>query len=223
VSFGPLGILIVGPIYLAVLIGIAGLYFLVFSVQLILKLTVVILEAWQTRPAKSKSAPLSGRTPARENQRTGRLKERLSSPGLPVVAPSDLVRLSVTTPTAADRPGQEVVDNYDTKTCELFASSLGDDVLRRASIFFEALATEKKFSSLRVVELIHASSARSIPGLLTTPLKRRAHELGLPLPFAGGKGALAYGGIPDPDPDKTTLAERTGRTQAASRHESRLP
>jgi hypothetical protein len=39
--------------------------------------------------------------------------------------------------------------------------------------------------------------------MLTSPLKRRAKQLGLPLPFHGGEGSLAYGGIPDPQPDES--------------------
>jgi hypothetical protein len=59
-----------------------------------------------------------------------------------------------------------------------------------------------RMNSVDLAAFLEVSSPRQISGLLTTPLKRRARQLELPLPFVGGEGSLPYGGIPKPDPER---------------------
>jgi hypothetical protein len=105
-----------------------------------------------------------------------------------------------------------VTASYDAETCALFVRPLGTALLERALILFNRLSEGSRLSSLDLAEAIGAAGPRAIGGMLTSPLKRRAKQLGLPLPFLGGEGALAYGGIPDPRPE-----EDAGRTYWADR------
>lgn len=111
-----------------------------------------------------------------------------------------------------DRPRPSVSSSYDAETCALFVSPLGTALLDRALTLFHQLSEGGRLSSLELAAAIEAAGPRAIGGMLTSPLKRRAKQLGLPLPFVGGEGVLAYGGIPDPRPD-----EDPGRTYWADR------
>lgn len=96
--------------------------------------------------------------------------------------------------------------DYDEPTCKRFVGELGEQVRERAWVMFGLLDRQG------VIDSVHLASAlgitpRELSGYLTTPLKRRAKALRLPLPFAGGLGSEAYGGIPSPSPDMD--AERT--------------
>jgi hypothetical protein len=96
--------------------------------------------------------------------------------------------------------------DYDDPTCERFVGELGEQVRERAGVMFGLLDRQG------VIDSVHLASAlgitpRELSGYVTTPLKRRAKMLRLPLPFAGGLGSEVYGGIPSPSPDMD--AERT--------------
>lgn len=112
-----------------------------------------------------------------------------------------------------ERPRPIVDVEYDKPTCSLFVNSLGTRVLERALILFGHLAENERLSSFELGAALGAPP-RSIGGMLTSPLKRRAKQLGLPLPFLGGEGSLGYGGIPDPrpedDPARTYWQDKDG-------------
>lgn len=88
-------------------------------------------------------------------------------------------------------------DSYDEATCAKFVSGLGDEVLARAFVLFSLLAARCSVDSLTLADAIGVAP-HAISGHLTTPLKRRARMLELPLPFLGGKGARPYSGLPGP-------------------------
>lgn len=103
--------------------------------------------------------------------------------------------------------------NYDIRTCRRFLAGLGGDVLVRAETLFRLLAGEQVVDSVELAGALGATP-RGISGQLTTPLKRRAKSLQLPLPFLGGRGDAPFGGIPSPTPDmdanRTHWADRNG-------------
>jgi hypothetical protein len=113
-----------------------------------------------------------------------------------------------------ERPRPTVAPTYDEASCALLVSPLGTRVLERALALFGHLAEQERVASVELADLIGAPGPRSIGGMLTSPLKRRAKQLGLPLPFLGGEGSLAYGGIPNPrpedDPGRTYWQDRDG-------------
>lgn len=108
---------------------------------------------------------------------------------------------------------EALAPDYDLRTCRRFVAELGDEVLPRAETLFRLLSRERVIDSLQLAEALGATP-RGLSGFLTTPLKRRAKTLGLPLPFAGGLGAESYGGImapsPDMDPQRTHWQDRDG-------------
>ncbi len=109
--------------------------------------------------------------------------------------------------------------DYDALTCAAFVSELGSGVLDTATVLFDALAPEGRISSVELAERLQVARPSSIAGALTTPLKRRAKALGLPLlPFDGGQGfSESYGGLPPKeaeaaglDPERTYWQDRDG-------------
>jgi hypothetical protein len=103
--------------------------------------------------------------------------------------------------------------NYDAQTCARYVSELGTGVLKRSLVLFRALALDGRMDSL-VLSSALGCRPPAISGSLTTPLKRRATKLGLPLPFDGGQGSLDFGGVtdhrPGDDPGRTYWADRNG-------------
>jgi len=102
--------------------------------------------------------------------------------------------------TARPGPPQLSVE-FDEVTCEEYLKELGDRVLERAQVFFEALAEkaaqgQSGLDSLELVERLDrfegemarppVDSPRMIASLLTNSLKRRAKTLGLPRPWTEG-------------------------------------
>ena len=75
-------------------------------------------------------------------------------------------------------------ESYDEATCAVYVTSLGDVVLDNAEIFFARLEQEGEIGSLALADAIGVASPRNIAAVLTTPLKRRAKALSLPLPWA---------------------------------------
>lgn len=110
------------------------------------------------------------------------------------------------TPSAAD-------PNYNAQTCAHYVSGLKTSVLERSVTLFDALARDGRTDSLALSSALGCRPP-ALSGSLTTPLKRRAAKLGLPLPFDGGRGGLDYGGItdrtPGDDPGRTYWADRDG-------------
>ncbi len=102
---------------------------------------------------------------------------------------------------------------FDAATCARFVAELGDGVLDRARMLFERLDRDEVVNSVALAETL-GITPRELSGYLTTPLKRRAAALKLPLPFSGGLGAEQYGGIrspaPDMDPQRTHWQNRDG-------------
>jgi hypothetical protein len=76
------------------------------------------------------------------------------------------------------------LESYDEGTCAVFVSSLGDVVLDNAEVFFTRLAHEQEIGSLALADALGVASPRNIAAVLTTPLKKRAKALSLPLPWA---------------------------------------
>lgn len=92
---------------------------------------------------------------------------------------------------------------YDETTCTVFVEVLGDQVLERALALFSLLAREGIVDSVTLADAISVAP-RAISGHLTTPLKRRAKALKLPLPFFGGEGSRPDSGLLDPPPEIDT-------------------
>lgn len=78
--------------------------------------------------------------------------------------------------------------DYDDETAARYVEGLGRDVVERAIEFFSALAKHpNRIDSLSLTDRVGAVSPRDLPGILTTPLKRRAEVLGLPRPWEEGE------------------------------------
>lgn len=78
--------------------------------------------------------------------------------------------------------------DYDEATAARYVEGLGRDVVERAIEFFSALAEPPyRIDSLLLADRVGAVSPRDLPGILTTPLKRRAEALGLPRPWEEGE------------------------------------
>ncbi len=75
-------------------------------------------------------------------------------------------------------------ESYDDATCAVYVASLGDVVLDNAEVFFTRLGQEGEIGSLALADAIGVASPRNIAAVLTTPLKKRAKALSLPLPWA---------------------------------------
>ena len=71
---------------------------------------------------------------------------------------------------------------YDAATCLEFVSGLSDDVLRRAIAMFGLLSRHGSADSTTIAHALGAN-AGALPGLILTPLRRRADELDLPSPY----------------------------------------
>src|SRR4029077_21032241 len=74
---------------------------------------------------------------------------------------------------------------YDAATCARFLDPdhIGDSVLERSKIFFEALERDGEIMSLELVAALGLKGARSIPANLTIPLKKSAWRLDLEQPW----------------------------------------
>ena len=76
------------------------------------------------------------------------------------------------------------LESYDEGTCAVVVAPLGDVVLDNAEVFFTRLADEGEIGSLALADAIGVASPRNIAAVLTTPLKKRAKALSLPVPWA---------------------------------------
>lgn len=76
------------------------------------------------------------------------------------------------------------VESYDDATCAVYVAPLGDVVLENSEIFFARLEHDGEIGSLALADAIGVASPRNIAAVLTTPLKKRAKALALPLPWA---------------------------------------
>lgn len=87
------------------------------------------------------------------------------------------------------RPAEGSLDpDYDDATAARYVEDLGRDVVERAIELFSALAEPPhRIDSVALAERVGAVSPRDLPGILTTPLKRRADALGLPWPWLDGE------------------------------------
>jgi hypothetical protein len=86
--------------------------------------------------------------------------------------------------TRQPQPQPSPLESYDEGTCAVFVAPLGDVVLDNADVFFTRLAREGEIGSLALADAIGVASPRNIAAVLTTPLKKRAKALSLPLPWA---------------------------------------
>jgi hypothetical protein len=82
------------------------------------------------------------------------------------------------------QPQPSPLQGYGEAACAVFVASLGDVVLDNAEVFFARLAQEREIGSLALADAIGVASPRNIAAVLTTPLKKRAKALSLPLPWA---------------------------------------
>jgi len=87
------------------------------------------------------------------------------------------------------QPVEAALDpDYDDATAARYVEDLGRDVTDRAIELFSALAEPPhRIDSVALAERVGAVSPRDLPGILTTPLKRRADALGLPWPWLDGE------------------------------------
>jgi hypothetical protein len=99
------------------------------------------------------------------------------------LAPYLAAELGLSGPERAGAP--PLSDDYDDPTCEAFVAQIGTPVLDRGFKFFAtlSLAGDRGVDSLQVAKLLGVASPRSIASMLTTPMKRRAKTLGLPVPW----------------------------------------
>jgi hypothetical protein len=167
-------------------------------------------------PALWRSAPFFGRgsvivcghmnTPASHPRTSASQSLRVVAQALAPYVAEELLRLESLATEALD-------PDYDARTCRRLAGELSDAVLGRAATLFEALAGGGVIDSVTLADRLGVSP-RALSGNLTTPLKRRAKALGLPLPFDGGHGDQAYGGISlpsrDMDAQRTHWRDRNG-------------
>jgi hypothetical protein len=86
--------------------------------------------------------------------------------------------------TGQSQPEPFPLQSYDDATCAVFVASLGDVVLDNGEVFFARLVQEREIGSLALADAIGVASPRNIAAVLTTPLKKRAKALSLPLPWA---------------------------------------
>jgi hypothetical protein len=84
----------------------------------------------------------------------------------------------------ASQPKPSPFESYDDAACAVYVASLGEVVLDNAEIFFARLGQEGEIGSLALADAIGVASPRNIAAVLTTPLKKRAKALSLPLPWA---------------------------------------
>ena len=86
--------------------------------------------------------------------------------------------------------GREVVEGsaggYTNEAVAEFVRGLGGKVLVNSRLFFAAMNERSRVGSLEVARMVGVSSPRLVPSVLTTPLKRRAKAMGLPLPWRSG-------------------------------------
>ena len=87
------------------------------------------------------------------------------------------------------RPAEGSLDpDYDDATAARYVEGLSRDVVERAIELFSSLAEPPhRIDSVALAERVGAVSPRDLPGILTTPLKRRADALGLPWPWLDGE------------------------------------
>lgn len=115
-----------------------------------------------------------------------------------------------------ERADAPLSGDFDATTCAEFVRELGDRVLERARTLFGYLAAGQVVDSIELASALGVTP-RALSGHLTTPLKRRARSLNLPLPFDGGRGGESYGGISAPavdmDPKRTHWKNRNGIAQ----------
>lgn len=76
--------------------------------------------------------------------------------------------------------------DYTDEAVAEFVRGLGSKVLVNGRPFFAALGEQRQVGSLEVARMVGVSSPRNIASVLTTPLKRRARSMGLPLPWRSG-------------------------------------
>lgn len=74
-------------------------------------------------------------------------------------------------------------DNYDAPTCTAFVSALTIETLTKAGVLFGRLERDGSIDSVTLAADLSLGTPRNLPGPLTTPLKRRAKKLGLPVPW----------------------------------------
>jgi hypothetical protein len=102
-------------------------------------------------------------------------------PATPEPAPAGVPTFQVPLP-AGTMPAGGADPFYDDRTCREFVAGLSTPVLRRSIVLFSALAERETVSASAVAEELEVSP-QELPGLLTTPLRRRANSLGVPLPY----------------------------------------
>lgn len=85
------------------------------------------------------------------------------------------------------RPGKATDEDqdsaFDDDTCREYVRGLGDKVLINGHAFFEALDRKRRIGSVEAAAIVGVSTPRNLPSVLTTPLKRRARAVGVPLPW----------------------------------------
>lgn len=104
------------------------------------------------------------------------------------LAPYLAARLGTTTGRGAREiaPMEAEAALYTDDAIREFVRGLGNKVLVNCKPFFAALVERGQIGSLEVARMVGVSSPRNIPSVLTTPLKRRAKALGLPMPWRSG-------------------------------------
>lgn len=97
-----------------------------------------------------------------------------------------------------DRPAAEL--DYDDEMCRRFVGGLKTPTLTKATTLFLHLNRSGRVDSVQLTKDLSLGTPRNLSGPLTTPLKRRAKKLGLPLPWDEGVT----------DDDRTLWRDRDG-------------
>ena len=89
---------------------------------------------------------------------------------------------------ASASPGTVPDVLYDAQTCDVFASRLGDNVLRRALVMFRLLALAGQLDSTALLgALPEANTTPHLASLLTSHLRHRCKTMGLRYPWRATK------------------------------------
>ena len=138
-------------------------------------------------PAEEPAAPEAPAPPAPAGEDVFAARINPDVGGEPTGPSADPFARYIDASDAADAAG--TADSiYPEEVCRTFAQGLKDDVLDRALTLFWALAREGSIDSNDLGALLGARP-RQAGALVSTPMKRRAEEMDLPLPYVIGRSS----------------------------------
>jgi hypothetical protein len=112
-----------------------------------------------------------------------RLRHRSPCPSSPAdEAAAPVSELRPAAPAAAPTSEADLNQIYGPALCLEFASGLGDEVLERAIVLFGLLSRNGSVDSVAAADALGVTPGE-LPGLIITPLRRRADALSLPVAY----------------------------------------